>query len=142
MEFNQIASAEDVLSVGRESSWQDFERLVGFIFEENGFDVSVNVVKVFKRGKKKKRRQYDVVAKKPGVLLVVDCKKWAGNRYRLGGIKSAVSLHRERTRLLDRKGVPLIVTLIEEEISVHDGVTIVPVEKLNSYLREADFHKL
>ena len=34
--------------------------------------------------------------------------------------------------------VPLIVTLIEEEIRVFEGIPLVPVHRLNAFIRELD----
>jgi hypothetical protein len=36
--------------------------------------------------------------------------------------------------------IPLVVTLIEEEIHVYEGVPIVPILKLNSFIHESDDH--
>jgi hypothetical protein len=84
----------------------------------------------------RKRRQYDVVASFGKKIVIVDCKKWAGNRYRLSAIKIAIKKHKERCLIYSEKSLPVIVTLIEEEIQFYDDVPIVPIFKLNSFIRE------
>ncbi len=132
MDFSEIKSPADLERISREGRWQNFEQLAAFIFEENGFKAKVNVVKMFG----KKRRQYDVLAEKGNKLYAVDCKKWSGNRYRLSAIKSAVKKHKERCLRLSEAAMPLIVTLIEEEIKTHEDMIIIPIHKLNAFLQE------
>ena len=136
MEFEAIADIGDLETVSAESAWQNFERLAAFIFEKNGFAVRVNTVKT---GNKTKR-QYDVIAKKGSHTFLVECKKWAGNRYRLSALRGAVVKHRERTlfyeRMTNEAAIPVIVTLIEEHIRVFEGVPLVPVSKLNAFIHE------
>jgi protease II len=140
MNFEEIESIEDLEAVSEESVWQNFERLAGFIFEKNDFRVRVNTVKT----QNKKRRQYDVIAWKGDQTFLVECKKWAGNRYRLSALKSAILKHKERTAfyesITNEKAVPVIVALIEEEILIFEGVPIVPVTKLDAFIKEFDNH--
>lgn len=140
MDFEDIESIEDLENVSEESAWQNFERLAGFIFERNDFRVTVNTVKTLH----KKRRQYDVISRKSNQTFLVECKKWAGNRYRLSALKRAVVQHKERTAFYEyitgERAIPLIVTLIEKEIRVYEGVPLVPVRKLNSFIAELDNH--
>jgi len=93
-------------------AWQHFEELAAFIFSENDFLVDVRKVKTLK----KKRRQYDVIAKRDNKTILIECKKWAGNRYRLSALKAAVQKHIERSefyRVLTNETVtPIIVTFI------------------------------
>ena len=129
MNFEDIHSIEDLAVVSEEGVWQNFERLAAFIFEKNGFRVKVNTVKTHQKTK----RQYDVIAWKGSQTFLVECKKWAGNRYRLSAVKKAVEQHKERTTfyaaITNEDAIPLLVTLIEEDIRVYEGVPIVPVQK-------------
>jgi len=93
MNFEDIHTIEDLAVVSEEVVWQHFERLAAFIFEKNNFRVKVNTVKTHQKTK----RQYDVIAWKGNQTFLVECKKWAGNRYRLSAIKKAVEQHKERT---------------------------------------------
>lgn len=138
MNFEEIGTIDDLERVSAEVIWQHFERLTGFIFEKNDFSVSVNIVKTSRR----QRRQYDVIARRNGRTFLVECKKWAGNRYRLSALKKAVGQHRERTAfyedLTEEPAVPVVVTLIEETVLVHEGVPLVPITRLDAFIRELD----
>mgnify|MGYP001597611937 CR=1 FL=1 len=140
MNFEDIESIGDLEIASEESVWQNFERLAAFIFEKNDFSTNVNTVKTCN----KKRRQYDVIAKKGNQTFLIECKKWAGNRYRLSALKWAILQHKERTmfyeNVCNEDAIPIIVTLIEEEILIFEGVPLVPVHKLNSFIRELDNH--
>lgn len=136
MNFDDIKDHNDLQKVSSESIWQNFERLVAFIFEKNDFKVEIGKVKT----SNKKRRQYDVIARSKDRTFLVECKRWSGNRYRLSALKKAAMDHRERSEfyreLTNEFVVPIIVTLIEEEIQVFEDVPLVPVSKLNSFLAE------
>jgi hypothetical protein len=137
-EFESIKTIEDFQKVSGEAIWQDFERLAAFIFAENDFHVKTNTVKT----SNKKRRQYDVIARKNNKTFLIECKKWSGNRYRLSALKTAVKKHKERCEfyrnLSDENPIPVIVTLIEEEILIFESVPIVPISRLNSFINEED----
>lgn len=136
--FEEIKCIEDLQRVSAEVVWQNFERLTAFIFEENNFLAVTNTVKTLK----KRRRQYDVIAKTNNRTFLVECKKWAGNRSRLSALKRAIEQHKERTEfyqhLTREDAIPIVVTLIEEEIRSYEGVPIVPILKLNSFINELD----
>lgn len=136
--FEDIKCIEDLERVSAEVVWQNFERLTAFIFEENNFLAVTNTVKTLK----KRRRQYDVIAKTNNRTFLAECKKWAGNRSRLSALKKAIEQHKERTEfyrhLTQEKAIPIIVTLVEEEIMSYEGVPIIPILKLNSFINELD----
>ena len=136
MNFENLNSINDLIKFCKENNWQDFEKLVSFIFEKNGFLVDCSIVKVFN----KKKRQYDVIAKDNEKVVLVDCKKWAGNRYKSSALKTAVKKHLERCEFYknftEKEVIPLIVTEFQEDILFFEDVPIVPVEKLNRFLGE------
>jgi protease II len=138
MKFEDITGIGDLEEVSETVVWQNFERLAAFIFEKNDYRVTVNTVKT----DHKKRRQYDVIARKNNQTFLVECKKWAGSRYRLSALKKAVEQHNERTAfytsITREDAVPLLVTLVEEEIQCYEGVPLVPVLRLNSFIHELD----
>lgn len=138
MDFEDIKGIDDLQEVSKEVVWQKFERLAAFIFEENDFQVKTNIVKT----SNKKRRQYDVIAKKNNKTFLIECKKWAGNRYRLSALKAAAKQQKERSEfyrnITNEAVIPIIVTLIEEEIRFCEDIPIVPILKLNSFINEED----
>jgi protease II len=138
MNFEDISTVDDLERVSKEVIWQNFERLVGFIFEANNFQVDINKVRTLN----KKRRQYDVIAEKNDKTYLIECKKWSGNRYRLSAIKRAIEKHKDRAEfyrnLTGKDAIPIIVTFIEEDIKFHEDVPIVPIFRLNSFINELD----
>jgi hypothetical protein len=90
----------------------------------------------------RQRRQYDVIARKDRLTLLVECKQWSGSRYRLAALKAAVIKHKERAlfyeSVMNAEGVPVLVTLIEEKIRVFEGVPLVPVHRLDAFIGELD----
>jgi hypothetical protein len=137
-DFEDIKTIEDLERVSKGAVWQNFEVLVGFIFEANDFQVIINKVKTFN----KKRRQYDVIAKKNDITYLIECKKWSGNRYRLSALKKAIEKHKERTKfysnLTEEISIPVIVTFIEEDIKFYEDMPIIPISRLNSFINEVD----
>lgn len=138
MNFKDIGTIDDLQKASGEAIWQNFERLVAFIFEVNDFQVVINKIKTFER----KRRQYDVIARKNDRIFLVECKKWAGNRPRLSALKKAIVQHKERTEfyenLTGEATTPILVTLVEEDIIFYEELPIVPIFKLNSFINEID----
>ena len=52
-------------------------------------------------------------------------------------MKKAVDEHLERCSLFAKEqkpAIPLIVTLVEEEIKIHGGIPVIPIEKLNYFI--------
>lgn len=140
--LREIRNVDELYALSRGVKWQFFERLVAFVFEENGFDVKQNKVIVF--GKKK--RQYDVIARHYNIIILVECKKWAYKHKRYTLLKAAEK-QKERAELYKGylmknsrkripKIIPLIVTLMEENVVKHGGVMFVPLSKLNSFINE------
>lgn len=138
MNFEDIKGHEDLQKVSKEVVWQNFERLTAFIFEKNNFLVETGRVKTLN----KMRRQYDVIAKIKDKTFLVEFKKWSSNRYRLSALRSAVRKHKERSefyrKLTNENVIPIIVTLIEEEILLCEDIPIIPIFRLNSFINEED----
>jgi hypothetical protein len=118
--------------------WQFFEKLAAFVFEQNDYEVSMGIVKKFGCKNRFSKRQYDIIAENPRHVFAVDCKRWTGRRYKSSQLRVAAEKHIERCILLKRDSekeiIPLIVTLMQEGMVVHDGVPIVPIEMLNTFL--------
>lgn len=130
----EINSLEDLEKLSVEVKWQYFEKLVGWVFEQNNFSVQVNKVFVLSG----KRRQFDVIAERFNDIFIIDCKKWKGNRYKSSALKKAIEKHIERCELFptEKKKIPLIVTLMQEDIQEVNNVKIVPIDKLNVFIND------
>ena len=119
-DFAQIKSLSDLERTSNEVIWQNFERLTAYIFEQNGYNIEINTLKNLR----KRRRQYDVIARRTGRTILVECKKWGGHRPRLPALKRAIDQHKERCAfyraLTGEEALPVVVTLIEEEITSYE----------------------
>ena len=133
-----IKSLQDLEKISKEVKWQYFEKLVGWIFEQNDFEVGVNQVILFEKASGVLRRQFDVIAKRFNKTFLIECKKWKGNRYKASALKRAVESHIEKATLFKEKRkeeiIPVIVTMLQEDIIEHEGVPIVPIDKLNTFI--------
>jgi len=135
-----IKTISDLEKISSSVRWQYFEKLAAFIFEQNSFDARQNVV--VKSGGAK--RQFDVIAQGLGKTFLVECKKWKNRKEKIPALRYAVRKHRERcefySMLHEKENIfPVVVTLLNEEISMHDDIPIVPIMKLNAFLQDCDF---
>lgn len=138
----QINSVSELETLSHQVRWQYFEKLAAFIFEQSGFDAKQNVV--VKSGGTK--RQFDVVAKDVGKTFLVECKKWESRKEKTSALRSAVNKHLERCSFYssinrNENIIPILVTLMDEDTAMHEGVPIVPIMKLNAFLQEFDQFK-
>ena len=131
-ELFPIKSTSELEKLTYQAKWQYFEKLVAFIFEENDYFTEIGVI--FKLNGK---HQIDVLAKKYDTVFAVECKKWR-SKERASALRTAVKKHLERCDLYsiakNKTVVPLIVTLLDDNIEEIDGVAVVPIMKLNAYL--------
>lgn len=133
----EIKNISELEILSKQSTWQNFEKITAWLFEQNDYTAQQNVIVAFN----KKRRQYDVVAKKNNLTILVDCKKWGAGRQRTAKIKKAVEQHIERcefykTTKNTRNVLPLIITIIDDGLEIYNNISIVPVIKLNQFLNE------
>ena len=113
-------------------TWRDFEAITGIILEENGFDVTKNLVLT------KPRMEIDVIGKKMNLALLIDCKHW--KTMSKSALDEIVKKQIERVkRYVADEGItalPVIVTLHQEGTQLVENVPIVPIMKLPSFLDE------
>ena len=132
-----IESIDELQKISKKMKWQYFEKLVAFIFDNNNFETKQNSVIVF--GKTK--RQFDVIAERFGTLFLVECKKWS--KFNASSMKKAVKDHKERCNLYSKglegkNALPIIVTLLEGDIKLHDSMPVIPINKLNLFINSFD----
>ena len=113
-------------------TWRDFEAITGIILEENGFDVTKNLVLT------KPRMEIDVIGKKMNLALLIDCKHW--KTMSKSALDEIVKKQIERVKRYvadeDITALPVIVTLHQEGTQLVQNVPIVPIMKLPSFLDE------
>jgi len=130
-------------------SWQEFEDITVKSLEASGF----STVKHFAFRSGGYRREIDVVGVRDMLVICTDCKHWMKG-LRGATAKEIVAKQVERVRnlasneLAKRKlgisarrtpfFIPVVVSLVEAGPRFIDGVPIVPVLKLNSFLSSID----
>jgi len=132
--------------------WSGFEEAVAEIFVANGFSVKRNF-----RFKTKQRYEIDIIASRTDTAVCADCKEWRAGRSKKSAIEQAACMQKERTEQLKKfvsknpialsslkisaqaQYVPMVVTLLEEDIRESNDALIVPVWKLNPLLNSTSF---
>jgi len=127
--INLGATIEDVSEY---LTWRDFESLTGLILEEKDFDVTKNLILT------KPRMEIDVVGTKMDIALLIDCKHWKTMSKSVLNDIVKKQVERVKRYVADENmsGLPVIVTLHQEEIQFVENVPIVPIMKLSSFLDE------
>jgi len=143
----QILEGTPIEKILSRFDWSGFEAAVAEIFVANGFIVKRNF-----RFKTKRRYEIDIIARRADKAVCIDCKEWREGRNKKSAIEKAADMQKERTKQLEKfvsknpiaqsslklsgktHYIPMIITLLEEDVKESDGVLIVPVWKLNSLL--------
>ena len=134
----------DVLS--KYLTWKDFEYTVQNILENLGYDTLIHQRLKFNG----KTYEVDVVAFYGEIVLCIDCKHW---KHRLKGkiLQHIVENHLVKTNILLKnikkigekagkkivnkpKILPMIICLTETQPKIFNGVPVVPILKLKSFL--------
>lgn len=130
------APSEDV---SRLLTWREFERLSAAVLRASGYSVRENVILT------KPRAQLDIVATGNSIVLSIDCK-----HHRRGHSPSDLARFARRQLVrstLYRKKVDdprpiasVILSMSEPEGRFVQGVAVVPVRTLRSFLTSLDSH--
>lgn len=142
-----IAEVVDLLT------WKDFEGFVATILSENSYRC---VESYRRRGNSLMHgMEIDVIGVKGNIIIAIDAKMWSIRSGKASALKTAAEKQKKRTqeltkeldrlskkmRTLDEKVYrlfPVLVTWLVEEVELHEGVPVVPVFKLNSFILELD----
>jgi len=130
----------DISRVVKFLTWQDFEFFVCQVAEEVGYRALHDI------RMKKPRMQIDAVCIKGDFGISFDCKHW--RYYSHSAISSAAIAQGKRSaRLCEskiipgvRRVLPAVVTIHETAIRLLDGVAIVPVNAINTFLLDAMYN--
>jgi Holliday junction resolvase-like predicted endonuclease len=121
-------------------SWQDFEVRVREVLESNDFQTRFRVVFQDDRG----RAEIDVVAERHGLVLCVDAKRYNRNWSRRSALKRESEKHRERcerfSKVAKARVIPVIVSLIDDELFLHEGCIVVPFKSFNDFLLNIHYY--
>ncbi|MER5176387.1 MAG: NERD domain-containing protein [Candidatus Nitrosocosmicus sp.] len=132
-----IHNGVDVGNICRKINWHDFELFSSEIMKYHGYAVYTN----FRL--KNPRREIDVIGIKSQKALLIDCKHWQKNS--ISGLKQIVEKQKNRSILFVQKSkmnienaFPIILTFLPNDFGYIDGVPIVSINKLNSFLLDFD----
>ncbi|MFP3296291.1 MAG: hypothetical protein RXN78_01765 [Vulcanisaeta sp.] len=127
--------------------WDEFEALIRLIFEEWGFSV-VSRLRVPVVGT---RVEFDVIAYREPRVLLIEAKRW---RRVSGSLSAIVKRHLEKVELVSREPevlmnrlgvrwgeallIPVVITWHKAGMSMLEGVPIVSIYQVNSFIMELD----
>lgn len=148
--FRLVSEGLSLEEVLLKLGWRDVERFAGKILELNNYVVFRN----FRFKNFKRRYEIDVLGYQDRALLCVDCKRVRRVNnyvYREAAIKQAERAHALSTVIWKYANlleipideimiIPLVVTVSSGQPRQIDGVPIVPVSLLNSFIREYRGH--
>ncbi len=144
-----ISLGADVEEVAEALDWREFEELTARCLSENGFEVYEHFIF---RGNKR-RYEVDILGIREPIILLVDCKHWRAGRSKRWRLRRAAEDHLRRTEALvdalprtplyrrvcgwsEIVVTPILVTLHQELVILHNQIPLVPVYKLNSFLQD------
>ena len=134
-------------------TWKDFEGFVAGILSENSY----SCVESFRRRGNSEMHgmEIDVVGVRGRTIIAIDAKMWGVRSGKESALKTAAEKQKTRTlelsSELDRLSkkltsltsgsftiFPVLVTWLVEDVELHEGVPVVPIFKLNSFIHELD----
>jgi len=146
----------EIVEVVKLMTWKDFEGLIAGILNENNFRCTESFRR---RGSSDvKGMEIDVIGVRGPMALSVDAKMWSVRGGKASALRTAAEKQKERTirlttqlsRLSEKipsmvKGqytiIPIMVTWLVEEVELHEGVPVVPVFKLNSFIQDFELYE-
>jgi hypothetical protein len=125
----------DLGQVARSLTWKEFEEYCALAIAAAGYAVRTNV------RLRKPTRQIDMLAESPSLVLSVDCKHW-GRGSSAAGLEAAAVAQIERTEVcargtltgLGRTFLPVLLTMVDNQVKVVEGVPVVPLGTLREFL--------
>ncbi len=121
-------------------AWKEFEERVREILEYHSFSTKSNFIFKDERG----RAEIDILAERFGIILAIDAKRYSEGWYRASAIKREAKKHFERCkryeRIAKKRIIPIIVSLIDDSIYLHENCLVVPFEKFNDFLNNIHFY--
>ena len=142
-----ITAGADFERVSRSLGWLEFEEMVAYTFEENGYDVN----RRFRFQAEGRRWEIDVLAVRRSLVVCAECKHWASG---LGNMtaRRIVKTHLEKVKVLSENAagvaerlklnggravfVPLTLSLQPAREKIYRRIPVVSVFELPSFLAE------
>ena len=136
--FLSLQMGCDIQECSKVLSWKDFEYFTSELLTMFEYSTKVNIVL------SKPRAQLDIIGIKNDFAITIDCKHWKYSN------KTTLTMYAEkqirRTMLwLEREkkitqALPMIITLDNAIFKFINGVPVVPILTLKSFLKEFDKH--
>jgi hypothetical protein len=123
--------------ISRLLTWQEFEALAGALMRASGLTVRENIVLT------NPRAQIDLVAYGTSLVLTVDCKHYRREQGASSLARFAAAQLRRSSLLRSKSGdqrpiASVILSMSEPEGKFVDGVAVVPIRTLRSFLTSLD----
>jgi len=125
----------DTGRIARSLTWGEFEDYCAMAVSAAGFAVRRDV------RLRRPRRQIDIIAESPTLVLAIDCKHW---RRGAGAatLEAPALAQAERTRayvesskpVKGRSFLPVLLTMVDTQVRVVSGVPVVPLHVLSEFL--------
>ena len=132
-----IYNGVDLATICSKINWHDFELFSSEIMRCHGYAVYTNY------RINNPRREIDIVGIKSQKALLIDCKHWKKNS--LTGLKHIAERQKSRGMLFLKKtemniknAFPIILTFLPCATQFIDGIPIVSINTLNSFLLDFD----
>ncbi len=140
----------DIEEIVATMTWKDFESMVATILSRNDY----RCIESFRRRGNRLTRgmEIDVIGVRNRTIVSVDAKMWNIRRGKTSALRRAAEQQKRRTEELagelqslshkirlasgEYRLTPVLVTWLVEDLTIHEGVPIVPVFKFNSFIIE------
>jgi hypothetical protein len=149
-----VRSGASIAEIVELLNWKDFEGFVASILSANTY----RCVESFRRRGNSLMHgmEIDVIGVKGDTIISIDAKLWGVRSGKSSALKTAAEKQKVRTQELsnelgrlskkmknlvprDYRLFPVVVTWLVEEVELHEGVPVVPIFKLNSFI--LDFYQ-
>ncbi len=134
-------------------TWKDFEGFVASILSANNYQC----VESFRRRGNSlvQGMEIDVIGVRGPIIIAIDAKMWGIRSGKTSALRTAAEKQKKRTQELSEELeklslkmsdlrareyqlFPILVTWLVEEVEIHEGVPVVPIFKLNSFILDLD----
>ena len=127
-------------------TWQEFEEFVAHLLTFHEFQIRHRF-----RFSGSRRYEIDIIASRQPVILCIDCKQYGVRLGKAASLRTAAEAQLQRTEALATDFaqhqasldcldwahpllIPLLVTMLTEDIQFHEQIPIVPASLLNAFL--------
>jgi len=125
----------DVGLVAKSLAWDEFEDYCAAAIAAAGYAVKKNV------RLRKPTRQIDIIAESAQLVLSIDCKHWKRGAGAASLAATAVAQAQRTTSYMKTHGksehrafLPVLLTMVDNQVKVVEGVPVVPLPALRGFL--------